>query len=196
MSNEYLWNVGKLLPDYTALQPIRQPSSYSPPWEPQILLGAAGIHSDERASKGAICIFLAFVVTGQYSNGNGKRGRVLDYSVMNHTKNIIITSISPSTQLYCLTDDLFLPLHVSVSSDHLHSGGTTAQSIYNLLPDDTHDNNSNLQIIPTKSNVQYLELSINHGNTINIHRIGTALLKRFTSTETINFFKRNCGITK
>jgi hypothetical protein len=34
-----LWNVGTLLPDYTALQPRRQPSSYSPPWEPQILLG-------------------------------------------------------------------------------------------------------------------------------------------------------------
>jgi hypothetical protein len=33
-----LWNVGKLLPDYRALQPRRQPSSYSPPWEPQILL--------------------------------------------------------------------------------------------------------------------------------------------------------------
>jgi hypothetical protein len=32
-----LWNVGKLLPDYTALQPRRQPSLYSPPWEPQIL---------------------------------------------------------------------------------------------------------------------------------------------------------------
>jgi hypothetical protein len=33
-----LWNVGKLLPDYTVLQPRRQQSSYSPPWEPQILL--------------------------------------------------------------------------------------------------------------------------------------------------------------
>jgi hypothetical protein len=33
-----LWDIGKLLPDYTALQPRRQPSSYSPPWEPQILL--------------------------------------------------------------------------------------------------------------------------------------------------------------
>jgi hypothetical protein len=32
-----LWNVGKLLPDYTVLQPRRQPSSYSSPWEPQIL---------------------------------------------------------------------------------------------------------------------------------------------------------------
>jgi hypothetical protein len=32
-----LWNAGKLLPDYTALQPRKQPSSYSPPWEPQIL---------------------------------------------------------------------------------------------------------------------------------------------------------------
>jgi hypothetical protein len=32
------WNVGKLLPDYTVLQPRRQQSSYSPPWEPQILL--------------------------------------------------------------------------------------------------------------------------------------------------------------
>jgi hypothetical protein len=36
--NKALWNVGKLLPDYMALQPRRQPSSYSPPWEPQILL--------------------------------------------------------------------------------------------------------------------------------------------------------------
>jgi hypothetical protein len=33
-----LWKDGKLLPDHTALQPRRQPSSYSPPWEPQILL--------------------------------------------------------------------------------------------------------------------------------------------------------------
>jgi hypothetical protein len=32
---------------------------------------------------------------------------------------IIIKSISPSTQLYCLTVTLFSPLHVSVSSDHL-----------------------------------------------------------------------------
>jgi hypothetical protein len=32
------WNAGKLLPDYTVLQPRSQPSSYSPPWEPQILL--------------------------------------------------------------------------------------------------------------------------------------------------------------
>jgi hypothetical protein len=33
-----LWNVGKLLPDYMTLQPRRQPSSYSPPWQPEILL--------------------------------------------------------------------------------------------------------------------------------------------------------------
>jgi hypothetical protein len=36
--SKVLWNVGKLLPYYTALQPRIQPSSYSPPWEPQILL--------------------------------------------------------------------------------------------------------------------------------------------------------------
>jgi hypothetical protein len=36
-----LQNVGKLLPDYTALQPRRQPSSYSPPWEPQILISVS-----------------------------------------------------------------------------------------------------------------------------------------------------------
>jgi hypothetical protein len=35
--SKYLWNVGKLLPDYTALQPRRHPSSYSPPREPEIL---------------------------------------------------------------------------------------------------------------------------------------------------------------
>jgi hypothetical protein len=34
--SKYLWNVGKLLPDYTALQLRRQPSSFSPPWKPQI----------------------------------------------------------------------------------------------------------------------------------------------------------------
>jgi hypothetical protein len=33
-----LWNDGRLLPDCTALQHRRQPSSYSPPWEPQIVL--------------------------------------------------------------------------------------------------------------------------------------------------------------
>jgi hypothetical protein len=33
-----LWNVGKLIPVYTALQPRRQPSSYSPPWEPHVVL--------------------------------------------------------------------------------------------------------------------------------------------------------------
>jgi hypothetical protein len=33
-----LVTVGKFLPDYTALQPRRQPSSYSPLWEPQVLL--------------------------------------------------------------------------------------------------------------------------------------------------------------
>jgi hypothetical protein len=31
-----LWNVGKLIAVYMALHPRRQPSSYSPPWEPQI----------------------------------------------------------------------------------------------------------------------------------------------------------------
>jgi hypothetical protein len=31
-----LWNVGKLIPFYTALQPTRQLSSYSLPWEPQV----------------------------------------------------------------------------------------------------------------------------------------------------------------
>jgi hypothetical protein len=34
--SKHLWNVGKLLPDHTAHYPRRQPSSYSPQWEPQI----------------------------------------------------------------------------------------------------------------------------------------------------------------
>jgi hypothetical protein len=34
--SKHLWNVGKLLPDYRAQHPRRQPSSYSPPWEPEI----------------------------------------------------------------------------------------------------------------------------------------------------------------
>jgi hypothetical protein len=35
--SKYLWNVGKILLDYTVLQPKRQPSSYSLLWEPEIL---------------------------------------------------------------------------------------------------------------------------------------------------------------
>jgi hypothetical protein len=34
--SKHLWNIGKLLPDYTAQQPTKRPSSYSPPWESQI----------------------------------------------------------------------------------------------------------------------------------------------------------------
>jgi hypothetical protein len=30
--SKVLWNVGEFLPDYTALRPRRQPSSYQPPW--------------------------------------------------------------------------------------------------------------------------------------------------------------------
>jgi hypothetical protein len=41
--SKHLWNVGKLLPDYTAQQTRRQPSSYSPPWEPQISLNITNI---------------------------------------------------------------------------------------------------------------------------------------------------------
>jgi hypothetical protein len=36
--SKHLWNIGKLLPDYMVLQPRRQPSSYLPHWEPEILL--------------------------------------------------------------------------------------------------------------------------------------------------------------
>jgi hypothetical protein len=36
-SSKDLRNCGKLLPDYTELQPKRQSSSYSPPWESKIL---------------------------------------------------------------------------------------------------------------------------------------------------------------
>jgi hypothetical protein len=35
---KHLWNVGELLPDYTAQQPRREPSSHSPPWKPEISL--------------------------------------------------------------------------------------------------------------------------------------------------------------
>jgi hypothetical protein len=34
--SKHLWNVGKILVDYTAQLPGRQSSSYSPPWEHQI----------------------------------------------------------------------------------------------------------------------------------------------------------------
>jgi hypothetical protein len=35
-SSKHLWNSGRLLPGYTALHPRRQPSSYPPPWEPEM----------------------------------------------------------------------------------------------------------------------------------------------------------------
>jgi hypothetical protein len=35
--SKHLWNVGKLLPDYTAQHPRRHSFSYLPPWEPEIL---------------------------------------------------------------------------------------------------------------------------------------------------------------
>jgi hypothetical protein len=34
--HKHLWNAGKSLPDYTAQQLRRQPSSYTQPWEPEI----------------------------------------------------------------------------------------------------------------------------------------------------------------
>jgi hypothetical protein len=34
--SKHLWNVGKLLPYYTAQQTRRHPSLYSPPWKPEI----------------------------------------------------------------------------------------------------------------------------------------------------------------
>jgi hypothetical protein len=34
--SKHLWNVRKLLPDYMVQNPRRQPSSYSPPWKPEI----------------------------------------------------------------------------------------------------------------------------------------------------------------
>jgi hypothetical protein len=46
--NEDLWNVGKLLPDHMALQPRRQPSLFSPPWELQILPRKLPIKNDGR----------------------------------------------------------------------------------------------------------------------------------------------------
>jgi hypothetical protein len=35
--SKHLWNVGELLPDYTAQETRKLSSSYSPPWESQML---------------------------------------------------------------------------------------------------------------------------------------------------------------
>jgi hypothetical protein len=35
VDSKHLWNVGKLLPDFMAQESRRQPSSYTPPWEPE-----------------------------------------------------------------------------------------------------------------------------------------------------------------
>lgn len=36
--SKYLWNVDKIIPDYTAQQPKRQISSDSPLWKPKIII--------------------------------------------------------------------------------------------------------------------------------------------------------------
>jgi hypothetical protein len=41
--SKHLWNVGKLLPDYTAQHPRLQSSSYSPPWEPETSAGCISV---------------------------------------------------------------------------------------------------------------------------------------------------------
>jgi hypothetical protein len=45
--SKYLWNGGKFLPDYMALQPRRHPSSHSLLWEPQVLLNCKQIFRHE-----------------------------------------------------------------------------------------------------------------------------------------------------
>jgi hypothetical protein len=55
-----IWNVGKLIPVYTALQPRRQPSSYSPPWEHQKSEFFIGLHrvTDCQTVPFSICVGL------------------------------------------------------------------------------------------------------------------------------------------
>jgi hypothetical protein len=43
--SKHLWNVGKLLPDFTAQEPRRQPFSYSPPLEPGISQVMSGCYA-------------------------------------------------------------------------------------------------------------------------------------------------------
>jgi hypothetical protein len=51
--SKHLWNVGKLLLDYTEQEPRRLSSSYSPPWEPEIwvLIPCYQQHTDKPAVK-------------------------------------------------------------------------------------------------------------------------------------------------
>jgi hypothetical protein len=46
----YLWNVGKLLPDYNGATTQKTASSYSPSWEPQILLHGASWYAENSSS--------------------------------------------------------------------------------------------------------------------------------------------------
>jgi hypothetical protein len=79
-----LWNVGKLLPDYTALQPRTQPSSYSPPWEPQILLRFKlsriwGFHGGENEDG---CLLGCSTVTTRCYNPEDSHLHVLNCSLI------------------------------------------------------------------------------------------------------------------
>jgi hypothetical protein len=61
--SKHLWNVDKLLPDYTTQQPRTQSSSYSPPQKPQIMFLIGGLFKDA-------------VISSDYTASNDKRTRL------------------------------------------------------------------------------------------------------------------------
>jgi hypothetical protein len=71
--SKVLWNAGKFLPDYTALKPRRQPSSYQPPWGPQILLRISLV----------ICQTTC-IGTALFSNSNTDQACIFSFEVFSH----------------------------------------------------------------------------------------------------------------
>jgi hypothetical protein len=68
--SKHLWNVGYFLPDYMALQPRRQQSSYSPPWETVTSQSSTFRKpKTQRVNKGCLsCIQNTFILKSSKAN--------------------------------------------------------------------------------------------------------------------------------
>jgi hypothetical protein len=85
-----LWNVCKLLPDDTAQQPRRQPSSYSPPWEPK----SHQVYSHRRENLRFYKIYVkshqsyqCFCFTIEYAMLNGPATAMLQFTASKSSLN-------------------------------------------------------------------------------------------------------------
>jgi hypothetical protein len=101
--SKHLWNVSKFLPDYTAQQPRRQSSSYSPPWEPEISLTLESVSENtkmvcvrNRRGKSSVAIQWVVLLTRIREVLGSNLGSETDYSFW---LKFFVDFISPSREI-------------------------------------------------------------------------------------------------